>query len=180
MQGITLLRIPLAAAFAVVLLLFDWSNPGRAIVAALFAAAVEGTDLLDGFLARRLRSTSDWGAMIDPYADSISRLTVYWALACAGLVLPLVPLVMALRDVSVSYARCNLVRHGLSVGARLTGKVKAMFQGTGGILLALGPVYWATVGGRWPVTLISWLVITATVVSLVDYGRAGYLAGRSR
>ena len=177
-QGITLLRVPLAALFAIVTLAFDRST-ATVVLGTLLVAAVEGTDLLDGFLARKLKSTTEWGAMIDPYADSISRLTVYWALAVSGLVLPIVPLVMALRDVSVSYARCNLVRHGLSVGARLSGKIKAIFQGGGAFWLALGPLYWAHVG-TWPLPVISWLVVTATLVSLIDYGRAGYQAGRGR
>jgi cardiolipin synthase len=41
---------------------------------------IEASDVLDGTLARKINSTSHFGKVFDPYADSISRLIVYWSL----------------------------------------------------------------------------------------------------
>lgn len=43
------------------------------------------TDFLDGFFARKLKQTTDFGAMIDPAADKFTVLTV---MICVGLKFP--------------------------------------------------------------------------------------------
>ena len=77
-------------------------------------------------LAEGVCPYSTWGAALDPYMDSFSRLIVYWTLACAGLVTPLVPLVMALRDVTVAYCRIFLARAGHTVAANWSGKIDSV------------------------------------------------------
>jgi CDP-diacylglycerol--glycerol-3-phosphate 3-phosphatidyltransferase len=133
-------------------------------------AISEVTDALDGFFARRLGVVSETGAMLDPYADSVSRLIVYWSLAGAGSALAFVPLVMAVRDVTVAYARITWVRQGKSVSARLSGKVKAVVQGVAAFALLWGPLY-VKATGVWITVALSWLVIAVTVYSAVDYVR---------
>ena len=124
---LTVSRGPLAVSFAV---LFLTVGPGwtRIVLGLFLLAAMELTDLLDGFVARRFGVVTEWGAALDPYMDSFSRLTVYWTLACAGLILPLVPLVMAVRDVTVAYCRIFLARAGHTVAANWSGKFKAVVQ----------------------------------------------------
>jgi CDP-diacylglycerol--glycerol-3-phosphate 3-phosphatidyltransferase len=141
------------------------------LACSIILAISEVTDALDGFLARRLGVVSETGAMLDPYSDSISRLIVYWSLAWAGLALAIVPLVMAVRDVTVAYARITWVRKGKSVSARWSGKVKAVVQGVAAFALLWAPVYddWT---GEWVSTAVSWLVIAVTVYSAADYLRS--------
>lgn len=67
-NALSLLRAPLA------LLFFSKSMPLRLI--AIFLAM--GTDALDGFLARRRRSTTQLGAILDPAMD---KLFVYTAIS---------------------------------------------------------------------------------------------------
>jgi CDP-diacylglycerol--glycerol-3-phosphate 3-phosphatidyltransferase len=168
--GITLARVPLACAFALVLIL--WSDGFAHLTVCLgLLALIEATDILDGFLARRLRVDSDLGAMLDPLADSISRLTVYWALAASGLVYLVVPLVMAARDITVGYCRLWRMREGRSVKARLSGKLKAVVQGVASVGILLQPLYENHLGepGRWTAPVWSYLVIAATIVSGIDY-----------
>jgi len=128
----------------------------------------EVTDALDGFLARRYNLQSEWGAMLDPYADSVSRLIIYWALGQAGLALAVVVLVMAVRDVTVAYCRIIWTRQGRSVGAKLSGKAKAVVQFAGAFILLLLPLLVAA-ETRWPMLAVSWLVIVATAWSGLDY-----------
>jgi CDP-diacylglycerol--glycerol-3-phosphate 3-phosphatidyltransferase len=171
-QGITLTRIPLAMAFAVVLLKFSPSD-STLIACVLLLAAMETTDFFDGILARHYSVRSEFGSMLDPYADSLARIIVYWALAGAGLVLYLVPLCMAIRDITVAYCRVIFTKHGYSVSARWSGKVKAGFQGIGAIIITLGPVYWEWTG-EGIVTVFSWILIVVTLGSMVEYGKAAF------
>ncbi len=170
MQVVTLVRIPLAVIFAAVLLTRSELTLGVLVACSVLLAISEVTDFLDGFLARRLGVVSETGAMLDPYSDSASRLIVYWTLASAGLALAVVPLVMALRDVTVAYCRITWVRQGKSVSAKWSGKIKAVVQGFAAFALLWSPAYRATTGA-WAVTAISWLVIAVTVYSALDYLR---------
>lgn len=170
LQILTLGRIPLAFVFAAVLLGSE-RTPLVLLVSGMILGLADLTDFFDGILARRLGIATEWGAMVDPYADSIARITAYWALACAGLVIPLVPLAMALRDVSVAYCRIMLAKHGVSVSARRSGKIKALVQAIGAVFAVLGPIY-HPITGTWPIYVVSWVVIVVTLGSLVEYAKA--------
>ncbi len=164
---LTMLRGPLAISFAV---LFLTAGPGwtRVVLGLCLLAAMELTDLLDGFIARRFDVVTEWGAALDPYMDSFSRLIVYWTLACAGLTLPLVPLVMALRDVTVAYCRVFLARAGNTVAANWSGKVKAVVQGVTAMVIVGEPIYRPLLGS-WLTSLGAWVVIVITLASAVEY-----------
>ncbi len=161
---------------ATVALLTLWSAHERwAVLASVgLVALIELTDLLDGYLARSRGAVSEFGKMFDPYADSISRLTVYWSLAVVGRCWAVLPLVMAVRDVTVSYSRILMTQRGQDVSARYTGKLKAIVQGVCALLLMAGPLYW----GAWDSALIHGLsgaVALITVASMFDYGVAAIL-----
>ncbi|MFQ6037295.1 MAG: CDP-alcohol phosphatidyltransferase family protein [Candidatus Aminicenantales bacterium] len=166
-QSMTLLRIPLSVIFLLILAYGKETNLwlGLSLVSLL---AIEFTDAFDGKIARRYGLVSESGAALDPYADSISRLVVYWALADRSLVIFLVPLVMAVRDVTVAYARIVLAQNNRTVSAKLSGKVKAIVQASGAFIALLGPLYWEFTG-TWTVLALSWLIIVVTLLSAVEY-----------
>ncbi len=171
-QLITLSRIPMAMIFGITLNVCDWSY-GMLLFCLILLGLIELSDLLDGFSARRLNLVSEHGAMLDPYADSVSRLIVFWSMASAQYhsvhyILFLVPLVMALRDVTVAYSRIILTKHNRSVAAKRSGKIKAIVQGVGAFFILLGPVYWPYIGD-WTRYLFSWIIIIATAASVVEY-----------
>jgi CDP-diacylglycerol--glycerol-3-phosphate 3-phosphatidyltransferase len=170
---LTVLRGPLAVSFAV---LFLTVGPGRGRVAAglFLLAAMELTDALDGTIARRFGVTTEWGAALDPYMDSFSRLIVYWTLACVGLVAPLVPLIMALRDVTVAYCRIFLARAGHTVAANWSGKIKAVVQGATAMVIVGEPVYRPLLGS-WLSPVGAWLVVAVTAASAVQYVKKAML-----
>jgi CDP-diacylglycerol--glycerol-3-phosphate 3-phosphatidyltransferase len=162
-QAVTLGRVPLAMGFAAALLGLG-KSPAAFTLGTVLLVAIELTDFLDGILARRLNAVSQWGALLDPYADSIARIIVYWALACEGFALAIVPLGMAVRDVTVAYCRIVMTWRNRTVESNWSGKIKAWVQGTGAFLLLLGP---SCLG---PVTSpVSWLVFIATLASAVEY-----------
>jgi CDP-diacylglycerol--glycerol-3-phosphate 3-phosphatidyltransferase len=154
-----------------------WSEAQAwAVVASLVLLGLsELTDALDGFLARRWGAVSDFGKMFDPYCDSVSRLIIYWALAVTGRAWVAVPLVMAVRDVTVSYSRIIMTRRGIDVSARLTGKLKALVQGL--CAPVLFATFWMAQGpADTVIALASSLVILITLMSMVDYVRAALCA----
>lgn len=164
---LTVLRGPLAVCFAVLFLAVG-PGPTRVATGLCLLVAMELTDLLDGFVARRLGVTTEWGAALDPYMDSFSRLIVYWTLACVGLVTPLVPLVMALRDVTVAYCRIFLARAGHTVAANWSGKIKAVVQGATAMVIVGEPVYSPLLGARLA-SVGAWLVVAVTAASAGQY-----------
>lgn len=168
-QLLTLSRIPMAVIYGLILYFCDWSY-GVLIVCLLLLSCIEISDLLDGYSARKFGLVSEWGAMLDPYSDSVSRLIVFSSMAMSpeGYVLFLVPVVMALRDVTVAYSRIILTKHNKSVAAKTSGKIKAIVQGVGAYFILMGPVYWKHTG-KWTVDALSWIVIIATAASVIEY-----------
>jgi cardiolipin synthase (CMP-forming) len=57
---------------------------GRAFAALSLVAAASATDILDGYLARRLGAASSSGQFFDPIADKVLLTGVYLALALNG------------------------------------------------------------------------------------------------
>ena len=166
-QALPAVRVPLAIAFAIALP-HSVDSPPRLLGCLALLLLQELSDLLDGLLARRLEVVSEWGQMFDPFADSVSRLIVYWSLATAGLTFAVLPLVMALRDVTVAYSRLVASVHGGSVSARWSGKVKAVVQGLGAAFLLLAPLHLPWTGSGSP-AVVSWIVLLVTAGSAVEY-----------
>lgn len=111
--------------------------PGVVLVFVL----IEVSDLLDGHLARKLKQESEAGKVLDPLADSLSRLTYFVCFAASGIMPVWVLLVLVYRDVGVSYIRV-LFSHGkVLLPARVIGKVKAWVYafagGAGTVVFAL-------------------------------------------
>ncbi len=161
----------LFAAPVAVLTIWSGERAWAIVASTALILLVEASDLLDGHLARRHNSVSAFGKMFDPYADSVSRLTVYWSLAVVGRCLAAVPLVMAVRDVTVGYSRLLMERRGQDVAARWTGKLKAVVQGVAAPVLMAGPLFWGQAEGYF-IYALSGAVIAITLASMVDYGRS--------
>lgn len=169
-SAVTLVRIPLGLAFAAAYLCIGGIT-ARVTAGLAILSLIEMSDLVDGRLARRWNSVTEWGASMDPYADSITRLLVFWTLAVAGTAMAIVPLVMAVRDVTVAYCRIAMARQHVTVAANRSGKVKAVVQGTAAFLLVGGPIY-QRFTGTWTNVAVSWIVVVVTAVSAVEYVRA--------
>ena len=89
----------------------------------------ELSDLFDGIVARRTNQVTDLGKILDPMADSIFRLSVFLTFTQSIIQLPL-PLVLIFlyRDSVISTLRTVCALRGVALAARLSGKVKAVFQ----------------------------------------------------
>jgi CDP-diacylglycerol--glycerol-3-phosphate 3-phosphatidyltransferase len=153
-----------------------------------FLGLIELSDSLDGHIARKLNQVSDFGKFFDPLADSISRLTVF----CAFLVTGIIPLWMFLiflyRDTMVSAIRYLCIKQGVVVPARVSGKLKAIFQAIGSFGVVVVQLSWiyaptmapSTIIGRHPGYVIMLFPALFTAYSAIDYwwGNRQTIAGK--
>lgn len=89
----------------------------------------ELSDFFDGFFARRHNKVTNLGKVLDPMADSIFRLSVFFTLTQGVVQLPLLlVLIFFFRDSIVSTLRTLCALRGVTLAARISGKIKAVVQ----------------------------------------------------
>lgn len=158
------------------------STPTSLLVALILMITAEISDGLDGILARRYGQVSSVGKILDPMADSLYRVSVFTAFV-ANHWMPLwMFLIILWRDVSVSYFRIVAEQYSGTMGARQSGKWKAIAQGTAQITVVLA--YIAFSGGvplamDWALWGILFVATAITLYSLLDYGIAVFDAIQS-
>ena len=148
-------RFPLAAGFA----LAD-GTPARLAVLGVASA----TDLLDGWLARRLGVATRWGALLDPIADKTFVLVALTALLAQGQLSGRDYGVLLARDVATAVgAFVAWLMPGLdpwSFKARLSGKVVTVLQLAALLVLCVAPA---------ASPLLVTVVGLASVAAIADY-----------
>jgi CDP-diacylglycerol---glycerol-3-phosphate 3-phosphatidyltransferase len=133
---ITGARIALSPVFFCLLVYLPEGGGRIAALAVLWAlfAVIELSDLFDGMAARRLGATSDFGKVFDPFADSFARLTYFAAFLASGSMPALAFLAILYRDLAVGFVRLIMAKRGISMPARLSGKIKAWVYAVSGFL----------------------------------------------
>lgn len=126
---LTLMRIAMIPIFVVVFYLpFHWSN----LLACLIFAIAALTDMLDGYLARKLDQISRLGAFLDPVADKLMVAVVLVLLVQHKpvLYLALPAAVIIGREITVSALREWMAELGArsKVAVSIFGKVKTVTQ----------------------------------------------------
>jgi CDP-diacylglycerol---glycerol-3-phosphate 3-phosphatidyltransferase len=129
---LTLARIALSPLFLIVYLYYQDFGISLFVLPYLLLmllGVLELSDLFDGFVARRTNQVTDLGKILDPMADSILRLSVFLTFTQGLIGLPLsIVLVFLYRDSAISTLRTVCALRGVALAARLSGKVKAVFQ----------------------------------------------------
>jgi CDP-diacylglycerol--glycerol-3-phosphate 3-phosphatidyltransferase len=135
-----MVRILLSPVFFLCWFLPAWTGaPEMPVMAALLVIfmVMELTDLADGHLARRLGQVSELGKVLDPFADSVSRLTYFLCFTASGIMPLWVFLAVLYRDLGVSFIRQMAAGRGTMMAARASGKIKALvyaLAGLGGVI----------------------------------------------
>ncbi|MCW8829291.1 MAG: CDP-diacylglycerol--glycerol-3-phosphate 3-phosphatidyltransferase [Gammaproteobacteria bacterium] len=175
---LTLLRIALIPVFVV---FFYLPVEGANIITTAIFALAAVTDWFDGYLARKWKETSAFGAFLDPVAD---KLMVAAALvlivdnnptAYAGFWLAIPAVVIIGREITISALREWMAEIGSSatVSVSMMGKIKTTAQMAALVLLLfqapIGPFPTATVG-----LLLLYLAAVLTLWSMLLYLRAAW------
>ncbi len=113
--------------------LLAFTDPASCALAALVFVAASVTDMLDGYFARRNKSVSDFGKLLDPLADKLLVVTVLIMLVAVDrpgeLDVPawLVVVIVA-REVAVTVLRGIALTEGVVIPADELGKYKLLVQ----------------------------------------------------
>ena len=181
---LTVLRILLVPVFA-----FAFALPGetaRLVAFAVFCIAGV-SDALDGFAARKLQASSDFGRMLDPIADKILVAVALMMIVAErsvpqfnltpGLLsaLKLVPaLVILAREILVSGLREFLASVRVSVPVSRIAKMKTAIQMVAIGAMILGPIANQVIPGAFVGAYVAmWIAAALTVYTGTSYFRAG-------
>jgi CDP-diacylglycerol--glycerol-3-phosphate 3-phosphatidyltransferase len=92
----------------------------------IIAFIAELTDMFDGMAARRLKQGSDFGKLFDPFADTLMQITVFLCFVIDGIFPAVLFLVVLYRELGILFIRNLMLRKGISMGARISGKIKTV------------------------------------------------------
>ena len=159
---LTIFRVILIPFF-IIALLVPGIPAGNWIALAIFIVA-SLTDLLDGKIARKYNLVTNFGKFMDPLAD---KLLVCSALICL-VELSRIPswmvVIIIAREFTISGFRLIAADNGVVIAASYWGKFKTTFQMiVVCLMIANIPVLSLLT------TVITWIAVILTVVSLVDY-----------
>ena len=167
---LTLFRLILIPVFVVLFYLpFEWSNVWAAAVFVIAAV----TDWFDGYLARRLKQTTPFGAFLDPVADKI-MVSSALVLIVEHYNTPLVTipaLVMIGREILISALREWMAELGKrsSVAVGWMGKWKTTIQ-----MMALTGLIWQHNSMYWAAMVLLYLAVLLTFSSMMQYVMAAW------
>jgi len=173
---LTISRILLIPVFILVYYLPNvwsyWITTGIFVFACL-------TDWLDGYLARRLRQESRFGAFLDPVADKlivvVALILLVQSYGAAFLSIP--ALIIISREIVISALRELMAQHGRSkkVSVAYIGKVKTFLQMTA-IAVILSQPHWLDWDNYIVVTgfVLLYTSVVLTIWSMLIYLHASW------
>lgn len=160
---LSIARIPLGGAASLFLV------ARMPLPAGVFVFLAIATDWLDGLVARRTKTVSDWGRILDPLADKIAFALFAWALVHVGALELWILVVLISRDLLIGTGGLFLARRVKPPSARLSGKIST-------VLMALFLTRQAFLpGAALPpellpgADLLGMAAMAAVLLSLVDY-----------
>ena len=146
-------------------------GPTSGLAAAIFAV-LAASDLLDGYLARRLGAESRFGRIADPLADRLLVLTALAGLLLLDRIAPWGPAVLIARELIVIGGFAALLRHGIEMRVNLAGKISSALT-----MVGAGGAIW--LDEAW-VDAIFWVAVAAALATLANYSRVAVARLRAR
>ena len=159
-NALTLLRI--VAVPVLVVALLDETPDGDLIAAAVFALAAV-TDGLDGYIARRQRSITTFGKLMDPLADKLLVVAALISLVSLDRLAAWAAMVIIARELAVTGLRALAAERGVVIAASWLGKVKTLLQ-----VAAIFALIVFEPAPAWADALL-YLAVAVTVISGADY-----------
>lgn len=158
---VTFLRLLL---IPVVVALYYSSIAHAEVLAAVLFAVASISDWLDGYLARRLDMSSEFGAFLDPVADKLLVVAVLVMLVSVYPILLLPALVIIGREILISALREWMAARGQrgAVAVAFIGKLKTTFQ----MIALIGLISVSQDSPDWLFTASFGLLLVAALLSL--------------
>ncbi|MGQ0623546.1 MAG: CDP-diacylglycerol--glycerol-3-phosphate 3-phosphatidyltransferase [Sporichthyaceae bacterium] len=127
-NGLTGFRLALVPVFVLALLAEDGDSEGWRWVAWGVFALASFTDTMDGRIARRRGTVTDFGKIADPIADKALTGAALIALSSMDELAWTVTAVILTREIGVTLLRFWVIRHGVIPASR-GGKLKSLILG---------------------------------------------------
>jgi CDP-diacylglycerol---glycerol-3-phosphate 3-phosphatidyltransferase len=122
---LTVFRILLVPVLVAALLS---EGPSGDLLAAIVFAVASFTDALDGWIARRRKSESTFGKLMDPLADKLLVTSALVSLVSLDRLSAWVAMVIIARELAVTGLRQIAIEQGHVVAASVWGKLKTVAQ----------------------------------------------------
>lgn len=122
------------------------------------------TDYLDGSIARKEKTLTDFGATLDAIADKVLVNGVLILLAYNGFISVVVPVVIVTRDIAVDALRALSAKNKVIIKASKWGKVKTIFMMIGLSLMLFYNLPFEVYG----IYVADILIYIATILSVVS------------
>src|SRR5689334_23095591 len=135
-------------------------------VALFIFLVAAGTDLLDGYLARRWGQITTVGTLLDPIADKLLISAALISLVQINLVPGWMVILIVGREFAVSGLRSIAAAEGYTIRASDLGKTKMIFQVIA-ISIVLLTVHYPKL--KWFAMIWMWGVVVFGLASAVDY-----------
>ena len=129
------------------------------------------TDWADGYLARKLKMTSSFGAFLDPVADKFLVTAALLVLVHLGRLHALIALVIIGREIAISALREWMAQIGASrsVAVHMLGKVKTVVQLVAIPFLLFHGVLFGFIDAQWWGTGLICISAVLTIWSMIYY-----------
>jgi len=171
---LTLFRIVLTPLF--IYILFWGGVNGYPWALAIFITAGI-TDIIDGYLARRLKVESSFGKMLDPAADKILILSAFISFVTMDLIFLWMVIIIILRDVLITVIRYLLEKRGMPMATSSLAKAKTGIQVASVIVilcylsLKSYQVNWITdlIDGMYLILVLMLITVLFTLYTGFDY-----------
>lgn len=175
---LTILRMIMVPIFVAFLLLSDVYDYFKWIALILFAVA-SLTDMLDGKIARKYNLVTNFGKFMDPLADKLLVCSALICLTDLEMIPSWMTIIIIAREFIISGFRLIAAEKGVVIAAGFWGKLKTVCQMFMIIVMIIVVNYHGfyaegimetifdvinIVG-----TVLLWISVVLTIVSLVDY-----------
>lgn len=167
---LTLIRLFLVPVYLVV-----FFNGYKYTALAIFLIA-SFTDLLDGRIARKYNLITDFGKLVDPFADKVMVLSVMFSLAIGSAAIPAVlpwsaVIILLGKELVMVLGGLVMLKHGLVVYSSMIGKI-AHCVFIGSLVLSFFHDWFAQACSGWfltPDLIVLWIAVFLTLCALVFY-----------
>lgn len=161
----------------VVMWLIERGTPKDCVIAAMVYSAAAITDLLDGWLARKMNVVSVLGKFLDPLADKLLVMAALVWMVPMGRIPEWAVVLLIAREISITGLRSIASSEGVVIAAGESGKSKTALQMVGILCLILGFPYHLSLGfidlGRVDLVYVGraliYISLVFSVTSAVEY-----------
>jgi len=127
-NGLSLVRLLLSVPLYFLFIYFD--NPGISDIIIFLIIFASFTDILDGYIARKLNQITEFGKIIDPLADKIAMTAVLIGFIYNNLLPIYYVLIIILRDVLILLGGIFITKKtGKVLPSNMVGKITVLIIG---------------------------------------------------